>query len=227
MKPQESIQVYGRRNSLNVQKVMWTLGELDLPYQRHDVGGSFGFPDDYAQLNPNRVVPTLRDGELVLWESGAIVRYLARRYGLGTLWPEEPTIAARADQWMDWHKDKVSFGFFDIFINRIRLAPEACDEAAVQRGIRLCAQQFQLLDTHLANSAYLAGAAFSFGDVPMGAMTWRYLQLDITDALQPLEVVRLIIIGIDNQILFTDIVPCSSISNGRRCPTLNAGNARC
>ncbi|MEM1433362.1 MAG: glutathione S-transferase family protein [Pseudomonadota bacterium] len=179
MKPQESIQIYGRRNSLNVQKAMWTLGELNLPYQRHDVGGSFGFPEEYAELNPNRVVPTLRDGDLVLWESGAIVRYLARRYGMGTLWPEDPATAAHADQWMDWHKDKVSFGFFDIFINRIRLGAEDCDETAVQRGIRLCAKQFVMLDEQLSKSAYLAGAEFTFGDVPMGAMTWRYLELDI------------------------------------------------
>lgn len=179
MKPQESIQVYGRRNSLNVQKVMWTLGELDLPYQRHDVGGTFGMPDSYVELNPNRVVPTLRDGELVLWESGAIVRYLARRYGFGSLWPEDPAIAAHADQWMDWHRGNVSVGFFDIFINRIRLPADACDEAAVQRGINICARQFELLDAHLADSDYLAGAEFTFGDVPMGAMAWRYLELDI------------------------------------------------
>ena len=85
------ITVLGRRNSANVQKVMWTLGELGLAYQRHDVGGSFGYPDDYP--NPNRVVPCIRDGDLTLYESNACVRYLARRYGAGSLWPQDPAAA--------------------------------------------------------------------------------------------------------------------------------------
>ena len=82
------ITVLGRRNSANVQKVMWTLGELDLPYQRNDVGGSFGYPEDYP--SPNHVVPTMKDDDLVVWESGACVRHLARTYGAGSLWPEGP-----------------------------------------------------------------------------------------------------------------------------------------
>ena len=81
----ERIEVMGRRNSANVQKVMWVLGELALDYERLDVAGSFGLPDGYEKLNPNPVVPTIRDGNLVLWESNAIVRYLAREYGAGSL----------------------------------------------------------------------------------------------------------------------------------------------
>ena len=178
-KPTEGIVVYGRRNSLNVQKVMWALGELELPYERIDVGGSFGYPDDYVALNPNTVVPTLRDGALVLWESGAIVRYLSQRYGVGLLWPEDPNRAALADQWMDWHKDRVSVGFFDVFINQIRLPAAKADAAAIERGAKIAARQFALLDAHLAGSAYLAGEQFSCGDIPMGAMTYRYLALAI------------------------------------------------
>ena len=171
--------MFGRRNSLNVQKVLWTLGELELPYRREDVGGQFGYPDDYLSLNPNQVVPTIRDGDLVLWESGAIVRYLAARYGRGVLWPEDPAQAARADQWMDWHKDKVSIGFFDVFINQIRLAPEQADQQAIARGAKIAARQYRLLDAHLADSRYLAGNAFSVADIPMGAMTYRYFRLAI------------------------------------------------
>ena len=178
-RPAEDLVVFGRRNSLNVQKVMWALGELDLPYLRHDVGGQFGYPEDYLALNPNQVVPTIRDGDLVLWESGAIVRYLASRYGRGLLWPEDPAAAARADQWMDWHKDKVSFGFFDVFINQIRVTAAQADQAAIARGAKVAGKQYQLLDAHLANARFLAGAVFSAADIPMGAMTYRYLRLAI------------------------------------------------
>ena len=178
-KPDQGIIVFGRRNSLNVQKVLWALGELKLPYLRHDVGGQFGYPEDYPALNPNQVVPTIRDGGLTLWESGAIVRYLASRYGRGDLWPEDPTRAALADQWMDWHKDKVSSGFFDVFINQIRLPAARADQGAIARGSKVCAKQFQLLDAHLAQSTYLAGEHFTAGDIPMGAMTYRYRLLEI------------------------------------------------
>ena len=106
-----SIEVFGRRNSANVQKVMWVLGELGLAYKRHDVAGSFGVPPGYSELNPNPVVPTIRDGDLTLWESNACVRYLSREYGslegLGAdtdrpmLWPQDRNTLAHADQWME------------------------------------------------------------------------------------------------------------------------------
>ena len=96
------IKVLGRRNSANVQKVMWTLGELGLEYVREDVGGSFGYPDGYP--NPNSVVPTIQDGDIIVWESGACVRYLARTYGDGSLWPEDPAVLAEADMWMEWQR---------------------------------------------------------------------------------------------------------------------------
>ena len=93
------IKVLGRRNSANVQKVMWALGELALDYQRENIAGSFGFPDDYP--NPINVVPTILDGDITVWESNACVRYIARQYGDGSLWPDDPKTLAQADQWMD------------------------------------------------------------------------------------------------------------------------------
>src|SRR5690606_22701182 len=96
--------VWGRTNSINVQKVMWTVGELGLEHERIDAGGAFGGLDtaEYGRMNPNRRIPVLQDGELGLWESNAIVRYLAARYGAGTLWAEDPAQRSEADRWMDW-----------------------------------------------------------------------------------------------------------------------------
>ena len=100
---------------------MWTLGELELDYVRHDIGGSFGYPDDYP--NPVAVMPTIRDGDITVWESGTCVRYLARTYGAGTLWPEDPETLAMADMWMAWHRSEISNAFFPLFQAKIRGLP--------------------------------------------------------------------------------------------------------
>lgn len=173
------IEVMGRRNSANVQKVMWVLGELGLDYQRTDVAGSFGVPEGYDKLNPNPVVPTIRDGELVLWESNACVRYLAREYGAGNLWPTDATTLALADQWMEWQRSDFSMGFFPMFMNMIRLPADQANPAAAERGAVTCGKAILQLEDRLANNAYVAGEALTMGDIPLGPMVYRYLAMDI------------------------------------------------
>ncbi len=169
------ITVLGRRNSANVQKVMWTLGELGLDYRRVDVGGTFGYPDDYA--NPNRVVPCIVDGELTLYESNACVRYLARRYGAGTLWPDDPALAV-ADQWMDWQQTSLG-AFFMLFAHKVRLPPEQADPGQIEPNLRRAGAALALLDAHLADRPYVAGTALTVGDIPLGALMYRWFTLDI------------------------------------------------
>ena len=173
------IEVMGRRNSANVQKVMWVLGELALDYKREDVAGSFGVPEGYDKLNPNPIVPTIRDGDLVLWESNACVRYLAREYGAGVLWPTDRNTLALADQWMEWQRSDISMGFFPMFMNMIRLPAEQANPEAARRGAVNCGKAFQQLDAHLANHDYVAGSELTMGDVPLGPMIYRYLNMDI------------------------------------------------
>lgn len=173
------IEVHGRRNSLNVQKVMWALGELGLDYRRHDVGGSFGYPDDYAALNPNPLVPALVDGDLQMWESNACVRYLARTYGQGSLWPDDPAMLARADQWMDWQTTRLGPAFLPAFIQLIRMPAEKHDPPAIEAGLESAATLYRLLDRHLAEVPFVAGPTLSMGDIALGPMTYRYLAMDI------------------------------------------------
>jgi glutathione S-transferase len=173
------IRVLGRRNSMNVQKVMWALGELGLDYQRDDVAGSFGLPDGYATQNPNQTVPTLQDNGLTLWESNACVRYLARTYGHGVLWPEDAAALAVADQWMDWQQTTLAPPFFQIFINEIRVPPDKRDAAAVAAGVERCARLFRMLDEQLGATDFLAGRGLSMADIPVGTMTYRYFAMDI------------------------------------------------
>src|SRR3569832_563625 len=99
-----AITLWGRNTSANVEKVCWVLGELAFPYEHIIVGGRYGGnkTPEYLAMNPNGLVPTLRDGDLVLWESHAIVRYLTGRYGPGKLWPADPVARAESDRWTDW-----------------------------------------------------------------------------------------------------------------------------
>lgn len=169
------ITVLGRRNSANVQKVMWTLGELDLPYQRNDVGGSFGYPEDYP--SPNQVVPTLKDNDLVVWESGACVRHLARTYGAGSLWPEDSAQLALADMWMEWHRSDIAAAFFPLFQMLIRDMPSTPETIA--RLTANCGRIFGQLDTQLQGRDFICGDTLSMADIVNGAIAYRYMTLPI------------------------------------------------
>lgn len=175
------LQVYGRANSMNVQKVMWTVGELALAHRRHDVGRGFGGNDEpwYLALNPMGTVPAIDDGGTVVWESNAVVRYLAARYGAGTLWPPEPAARAGADIWMDWQQTCVLPVLHPVFWTLIRTPPERRDMAEVEEGGARLARLFTVLDGHLAQRPYVAGAAFTMGDIPIGAAAYRWLNLPL------------------------------------------------
>lgn len=175
----EKIIVWGRRNSMNVQKVMWALGELNLDYQRNDMAGSFGIDDQYTAKNPNAVVPTIEDGELTLYESNACVRYLARQYGIGSLCPSDVKTAAIADQWMDWQCSTFVNGFFMIFLNKIRVPAAKSDPSQITKGEQQTAHLMNQLETRLEQNDYLAGETLTMADIPIGAMLFRYFTMEI------------------------------------------------
>ena len=170
--------IWGRLNSHNVKKVAWFAQELGIEHVRHDVGGRFGMDDAYLAKNPNALIPTIEDGGLVLWESNAILRYLAARYGGEAFWPADPAKRALADRWMDWQ-----FGYADAqrgaFLNLVRHKPEERDMAAVARSVQASAKQMAILDRHLAETPWLSGETFGIGDVPMGVYANTWFNLDI------------------------------------------------
>ena len=145
------LKILGRNNSSNVQKVLWALGELELEYSREDVGGPFGGnrETDYLVMNPNGLVPTLVDGDTVLWESNVIVRYLARKYAPNSLLPDSLTDLARAEQWMDWQQTVVAPAHFPVFWGLIRTAPEDRDLDAINNGRDRFEQVMTILDLSL------------------------------------------------------------------------------
>jgi len=175
------IKIWGRNTSSNVQKAMWAVGELKLDHQRIDVGGAFGKNKEapYLAMNPNGLVPTLEEEDgFVLWESNSIVRYLGAKYDkAGALEPKDAKQRARASQWMDWQLTVLGPAINAAFWGLIRTAPEKRDMAAIKASQDKTADAMKMLDAQLAKTPYVAGPSFSYGDIPVGIMCYRYRQL--------------------------------------------------
>ncbi|NKQ11351.1 glutathione S-transferase [Pseudomonas sp. SST3] len=175
------LKLWGRINSTNVKKALWCLEELGVPYTRVDAGGAFGVvgESEYAEKNPNRLVPCLEHGDFVLWESNAIVRYLAVQYGEGTLWSADPRERASADKWMDWVTSSLAAPFRPVFWNMVRTAPEKRDMAAVHAGLEQCGKLLAIADQVLADQPYLSGESFGMGDIPLGCYAYAWFEMPI------------------------------------------------
>ena len=171
--------IYGRTNSVNVQKVLWCLAELALPYTRIDAGLEHGKNTEpwYLALNPNGRVPLLVDGSFSLWESNTIVRYLAGKHGLRRLCPESLETRARAEAWMDWQLSTLVTPVSVVFQNLIRRSAAERDTAAIERNLREANRAMALLDAHLERLPYVAGTDFTMGDIPVGATAHRWLEI--------------------------------------------------
>ena len=176
------LRVWGRRNSFNVQKVLWLVGELGIEYEHVPAGGSFGRLDEpeFRALNPHGRVPVLEDGGLVVWESHAILRYLAARYGRDMFWSDAQAERARVDGWMDWAQTTLLPDLLNgIFWGYFRTPPARRDAAAIDRSLHRCAEHYRLVDELLRRQPFVAGSSLSLADIPIGASLYRYFEMDI------------------------------------------------
>ena len=175
------LRIWGRDNSVNVQKVLWCCEEMSLAYERIDAGGAFGVVDTpkYRGLNPNGLVPTIEDDGFVLWESNCIVRYLAAAHAPGKLWPEDLRIRAEADRWMDWTNTTFWPAIRTLFLGLIRTAPDRRDPEALEESRLKTAEALRIADAHLNTYPYLAGDNFTMGDIALGCGIWRWMALPI------------------------------------------------
>jgi glutathione S-transferase len=172
--------VYGRRSSINVQKVLWTLGELGKEFSRETVGGGFGGNDTpaYRAMNPNGLIPVLKDGDVVMFESNAIVRYLAIRYGAGGLLPDEPKSLAAAEQWMEWTQTTLAPPASVLFANQVRTPADKADHKAMAEADARLQTVLPIADKALADRAFFAGDTLTIGDIVLGCFRWRLDKLD-------------------------------------------------
>lgn len=176
------LEIWGRPYSSNVIPVIWTANELKLDYALMLAGGSFGKldTDDYANnINPNRMIPAIRDGDFALWESHVIVRYLCAKYGHGTLYPDDKKTRAIADQWMEWSGSLAFPPVIQLFFATVRTAPEKRDQAKIASLRDQASETLSLLDNHLKDRAYVAGNDFTMGDIPLGCVAYRYFNVDV------------------------------------------------
>jgi glutathione S-transferase len=175
--------IYGRKSSFNVQKVMWVVAELGIVHKQIEMGGSFGGLDtaEFRAMNPHGRVPVIIDDDgTTVWESHAILRYLAARYGAGDFWSDSPAQRSQADRWMDWSQCTLQPDFLNgVFWGFYRTPTDQRNMPAVEDRIRRCGQHFQLLDGVLADRQFLLGVRLSLADVPAGTSLYRYFNIDI------------------------------------------------
>ncbi len=183
----DSIKLFARRTSSNCQKVLWFLGELGLEYDFVARGGDAGGLDtpEYRAINPNGAVPTLLDGDLAVWESHSILRYLAAAYAPAKYWPEDPAERSQIDRWMDWSQAQFDASFMALFWGYWR-TPEADRNDDMNRmQLARCRRCMAILEGALSDQSYLIGNRLSLADIPVGALMYRYANLDVTDDLLP------------------------------------------
>lgn len=175
------LEIYGRKNSNQVINVMWAIGEMGLTHIRHNVTGSFGGEDTeaFGKMNPNRLVPVIDDHGFILWESYAIIRYLCRQYGAGSLWPDDPQQAALADQWMEWTNSLVMPTFFPVFWQLVRTEEAQRDPEKIADMAAATGKLLQIAEQQLEGKQYMVGDTLTMGDIPLGALMFKYFTLDI------------------------------------------------
>ncbi len=176
------IQILGRPNSVNVQKVMWCAAEIGIAVDRSDIGGAFGGNDteDYLSKNPNGQIPTLVDGGFVLWESNAIVRYLSEAHAQAPWFPASVQDRAHCNQWMDWYLTSLHAPMTTIFWQLIRTSDEDRDHTALSAAIEQAGKIWAILDRHLETHEFVTGEHLTMGDVPVGCAAYRWHSVDIT-----------------------------------------------
>ncbi|EJL26239.1 glutathione S-transferase [Caulobacter sp. AP07] len=182
------LKIWGRRSSFNVQKVLWLVGELDLPHQHIPAGGDFGGLDDpgFRALNPHGLVPVLQDGETTAWESHAILRYLAATYGAERFWPADPAARAPIDGWMDWSQTSLQPAFLSgVFWGWYRTPEALRDLPAIARALERTHRCLAKVEARLAEGAFVTGQGLSLADIPIGTCLYRYFELEIARPPMP------------------------------------------
>ena len=182
------LKIWGRITSINVQKVVWCCDEMGLAYERIDAGGTFGKTKtpEYLAMNPNSLVPVIDDAGFILYESNAIVRYLAAKHSAGKLWPGDLAKRADVDRWMEWLATAWVPSMRDAFWQLIRTAEPQRDMAAVEKSRAEAERLAGILDAHLGKSgSFLTANGFTAADIVVGCAAHRWLHLPLERAPRP------------------------------------------
>jgi len=175
------LKIWGRANSSNVQKVLWTCEEIGIPFERIDAGGAFGRTKEpaYLKMNPNGLVPTIEDGSTILWESNTIIRYLATTRGADRLYPKEPLQRALVERWMDWQLASINPPMTVLLFGHYRTPPEKRDAAALEDARQKAIGIWRILEGYLGDTGYAAGADLTLADICLGMYVHRWFAYPI------------------------------------------------
>jgi glutathione S-transferase len=181
------IRIWGRLNSVNVQKVVFAAREAGVAFERIEAGGPFGIvkTPEYLAKNPNGLIPLLEDGDFVLWESNAVVRYLCAKYAPGTLYPEPLDARADADRWMDWQATTLQPAMGPAFMQLVRTTAAERNAAAIDESARKTEPLLAILDAQLAGRAFVCGAQFTMADIVLGCAVHRWFGLPLARTARP------------------------------------------
>lgn len=177
-----NLKVWGRRNSYNVQKVMWLIGELGLPHEHIDAGGNYGglTAPEFLAKNPHGKVPVIEDDNVAVWESHTILRYLAARYGSGQFWSNDAIERSNYERWMDWSQTTLQPDFLTgVFWGFYRTPEAQRNWPAINESVHRCAGHYTLLNTILNGRDFLCGDFMSLADITVGTSLYRYFELEI------------------------------------------------
>jgi glutathione S-transferase len=162
------LRVLGKASSINVRKVLWTCEEIGIAHTRADDG------PELAQ-NPNGLVPVIVDGDFVLWESNSTIRYLANKWAADALLPREPQARAEVDRWIDWQATELNNSWRYAFSAIVRRNPAFGDARQVEASMVDWTRMMAILEARFAlTAAYVAGAAFTLADIPIGLSVNRW-----------------------------------------------------
>lgn len=175
------LKIWGRANSSNVQKVLWTCEEIGIAFERIDAGGAFGRTKEpaYLAMNPNGLVPTIEDAETVIWESNSIMRYLATTRGANRLYPTDPVQRSVVERWMDWQLASLSAPMSVLLFGYYRTPPEQRDAAALEAGRKQAIGVLSILEGALGETGYVAGPDLTLADCCLGIFMHRWHQYPI------------------------------------------------
>ena len=170
------LRIWGRTTSSNVQKVLWCCAELGIGYERVDLGGPFGGNEDpeYLAMNPNGLVPTVKDGDLIMWESNTICRYLCTTRNGEWLYPRDPGARTYVERWMDWQLSSIGPPMSALLVGLIRSRPEQRDNAAIESARRKALVAWTIVEDELGSRPYLAGSGLTLAEIVLGTMVYRW-----------------------------------------------------
>jgi glutathione S-transferase len=177
-----NLTLWGRLNSINVQKVLWLCEDISLPFHRIDAGMEFGVnkTEEYKSKNPNGLVPTIDDDGFILWESHSIMRYLARKYdATGAMYPQSLQDGAKVDQWLDWYNTVGWPPMRNLFWGWIRTPADKRNLQELETTRQSFIQIASMLDEQLGKTAYIAGNTFTMADIPIALLCYRWFNLPI------------------------------------------------